>query len=52
MFFYNIKQFSGEISHKVAQFAGQDSLDVVQIELSKISIKNSSPLVLKAKKIH
>lgn len=47
--FYSIEQFSGKVSNKVAQFPGQDSLGAVQIELSKISIENSSPLVLKAK---
>ncbi|BDZ29771.1 NUDIX hydrolase [Lactiplantibacillus sp. WILCCON 0030] len=47
--FYNIEKFSGPIADKVAQFTGQDSLGAVWIELSKTSIENSSPLVLKAK---
>ncbi|MGA3453071.1 NUDIX hydrolase, partial [Lactiplantibacillus pentosus] len=37
------------LNYSVSQFIGQDSLGAVRIPLEKLTIENSSPLVLKAK---
>ena len=47
--FYEIKKTIGKVQGEVKQFAGQDSLGAISIPLAKISIANSSPLVVKAK---
>ena len=47
--FYRINKFSGKLQTEVKQFTGQDSLGAIRIPLAKISIANSSPLVVKAK---
>ena len=47
--FYEIKKTIGKVQGEVKQFTGQDSLGAVTIPLAKISIANSSPLVVKAK---
>ena len=47
--FYEIKKTIGKVQGEVKQFAGQDSLGAIRIPLAKISIANSSPLVVKAK---
>ena len=46
---YRINKFSGKLQTEVKQFTGQDSLGAIRIPLAKISIANSSPLVVKAK---
>jgi hypothetical protein len=47
--FYDVEELSGKIEEIAPQFDGQDSLGAVFIPLENISIRNASPLVLKAK---
>lgn len=47
--FYNIQGLSGEVQAQVAQFPGQDLLGARTIRLEDLTLKNASPLVLKAK---
>lgn len=47
--FYEVVSSTGDLNYSVSQFIGQDSLGVVRIPLEKLTIENSSPLVLKAK---
>lgn len=49
--FYRINEVKGNIKNEVEQFTGQDSLGALSVPLTKLTIANSSPLVLKAKEI-
>ncbi|MBU7446708.1 NUDIX hydrolase [Lactiplantibacillus sp. 7.2.4] len=46
--FYEVVSSTGDLNYSVSQFIGQDSLGAVRIPLEKLTIENSSPLVLKA----
>lgn len=46
---YDIKKIKGELQPEVRQFKGQDSLGAIRINLEKLTIANSSPLVILAK---
>lgn len=46
---YKIEKTKGKLKSEVVQFKGQDSFGAVQMPLRNLSIKNSSPLVMKAK---
>jgi len=46
--FYEVADFSGEVTAP-AQFAGQDSLGAIWMELDLVNDDNSSPLVMQAK---
>lgn len=47
--FYRITEVSGDLAASVASFDGQDSHGAVKVPLTELTIKNASPLVLKAK---
>lgn len=47
--FYDVEAINGQLLSQVKQFSGQDSLGSVVVSLDKLTIENSSPLVLKAK---
>lgn len=47
--FYRINEVKDNIKTEVEQFTGQDSLGALSVPLNKLTIANSSPLVLKAK---
>lgn len=47
--FYEVQEFSGQVMNSVNQFAGQDSLGSLLVNLDELNINNASPLVLKAK---
>lgn len=47
--FYEVQEFAGQIMASVTQFAGQDSLGALLVNLDQLNINNASPLVLKAK---
>lgn len=47
--FYRIRESVGVIEPVAPQFVGQDSLGAAKVPLETLTIKNSSPLVLKAK---
>ncbi|WP_056956183.1 NUDIX hydrolase [Lacticaseibacillus pantheris] len=47
--FYRVHKSAGAIEPVAPQFIGQDSLGAAKIPLENLTIKNSSPLVLKAK---
>lgn len=47
--FYDITKSKGEIKNEVPDFIGQDSLGAQLVSLDRLTIENSSPLVLKAK---
>lgn len=47
--FYRIREISGSIAAKVAQFPGQDSLGSLWVPMAKLTLQNASPLVLLAK---
>lgn len=46
---YDIKKIKGELQPEVRQFKGQDSLGAIRINLEKLTMANSSPLVILAK---
>lgn len=47
--FYEVQEFADQIMASVTQFAGQDSLGALLVNLDQLNINNASPLVLKAK---
>lgn len=47
--FYRIDTVVGSIAPAVKQFPGQDSLGAVRMQLASLNLRNSSPLVVKAK---